>query len=95
MNAEMLDIPQQAIEMEDRILISRGTHTRMTTLLSALCNFLQKGWRIVKIEVPEELWVDRPTVQMVKAHPQPVCTYVKTYALADGVDDAMRVSPVT
>ena len=93
MNPEMMDILQQAMEKGYRILISGGTRTGKTTLLSALCNFLPPGWRIVKIEDPEEIWVDRPTVQTVEARPQAVGTDVKPYTLADGVDDAMRMSP--
>jgi pilus assembly protein CpaF len=93
MNAEMMDTLRQAMEQGDRILISGGTRTGKTTLLSALCNFLPLGWRIVKIEDPEEIWVDRPTVQTVEARPQAVGTDVRPYTLADGVDDAMRMSP--
>ena len=93
MNPDMMDILQQAMEQGYRILISGGTRTGKTTLLSALCNFLPQGWRIVKIEDPEEIWVDRPTVQTVEARPQAVGTDVKPYTLADGVDDAMRMSP--
>jgi pilus assembly protein CpaF len=52
------------------ILISGGARTGKTTLLSALCNFLPPAWRIVKIEDPEEIWVDRPTVQTVEARCQ-------------------------
>jgi pilus assembly protein CpaF len=92
-NPEMMDILQQAMEQGRRILISGGTRTGKTTLLSALCNFLPPAWRIVKIEDPEEIWVDRPTVQTVEARPQAVGTDVKPYTLADGVDDAMRMSP--
>lgn len=93
MNPDMMDILQQAMEQGRRILISGGTRTGKTTLLSALCNFLPPAWRIVKIEDPEEIWVDRPTVQTVEARPQAVGTEVKPYTLADGVDDAMRMSP--
>ncbi len=93
MNPEMMDILQQAMEQGRRILISGGTRTGKTTLLSALCNFLPPAWRIVKIEDPEEIWVDRSTVQTVEARPQAVGTEVKPYTLADGVDDAMRMSP--
>ena len=93
MNPEMMDNLQQAMEQGRRILISGGTRTGKTTLLSALCNFLPPAWRIVKIEDPEEIWVDRPTVQTVEARPQAVGTEVKPYTLADGVDDAMRMSP--
>jgi pilus assembly protein CpaF len=93
MTPEMMEILRQAMEKGCRILISGGTRTGKTTLLSALCNFLPGGWRIVKIEDPEEIWVDRPTVQTVEARPQAVGTDVKPYTLADGVDDAMRMSP--
>ena len=75
-----------------RILISGGTRTGKTTLLSALCNFLPSIWRIVKIEDPEEIWVDRPTVQTVEARPA-VGTDVRPYTLADAVDDSIRMSP--
>jgi pilus assembly protein CpaF len=93
MNAEMMDLLGKAMEQGYHILISGGTRTGKTTLLSALCNFLPAGWRIVKIEDPEEIWVDRPTVQTIEARPQAIGTEVKPYTLADGVDDAMRLSP--
>ncbi|MBI9050031.1 MAG: CpaF family protein [Anaerolineaceae bacterium] len=93
LNTEMMDYLRQAMQDGQRILISGGTRTGKTTLLSALCNFLPQTWRIVKIEDPEEIWVDRPTVQTVEARPQAVGTDVKPYTLADGVDDAMRMSP--
>jgi pilus assembly protein CpaF len=93
MSAEMMDLLRQAMEDGRRILISGGTRTGKTTLLSALCNFLPGGWRIVKIEDPKEIWIDRQTVQTVEARPQAVGTEVQPYKLADSVDDAMRMSP--
>jgi len=93
MSSEMMEVLRQAMEKGARILISGGTRTGKTTLLSALCNFLPTIWRIVKIEDPEEIWVDRPTVQTVEARPQAIGTDVRSYTLADGVDDAMRMSP--
>lgn len=93
MTAEMMNLLQTAMEDGYRILISGGTRTGKTTLLSAVCNFLPAGWRIVKIEDPEEVWIDRRTVQTVEARPQAIGTEVKPYTLADGVDDAMRMSP--
>jgi len=93
MNPEMMGLLRQAMESGKRILISGGTRTGKTTLLSALCNFLPPIWRIVKIEDPEEIWVDRPTVQTIEARPQAIGTDVRPYTLADGVDDAMRMSP--
>jgi pilus assembly protein CpaF len=93
MTPDMMALLQKAMEEGYRILISGGTRTGKTTLLSAICNFLPAGWRIVKIEDPEEIWIDRPTVQTVEARPQAVGTDVRPYTLADGVDDAMRMSP--
>ncbi len=76
-----------------RILITGGTRTGKTTLLSALCSFLPQAWRILKIEDPEEIWIERASVQTIEARPQAVGTEVRPYTLADGVDDAMRLSP--
>ena len=93
MNADMMATLRMAMQSGCRILITGGTRTGKTTLLSAVCNFLPPGWRIVKIEDPEEIWIDRQTVQTVEARPQAVGTEVRPYTLADGVDDAMRMSP--
>ena len=93
MNAEMMNNLRIAMEEGSRILITGGTRTGKTTLLSALCNFLPPAWRIVKIEDPEEIWIDRSTVQTVEARPQAMGTDVRPYTLADGVDDALRMSP--
>ncbi len=93
MDGEMMATVESAMQAGCRILITGGTRTGKTTLLSAICNFLPKGWRIVKIEDPEEIWIDRQTVQTVEARPQAVGTEVRPYTLADGVDDAMRMSP--
>src|SRR5512133_3231612 len=93
LNQEMLETLQAAVQSGARILICGGTRTGKTTLLSALCNFLPEAWRIVKIEDPEEIWIDRTTVQTVEARPQARGTEVEPYTLANGVDDALRLSP--
>jgi pilus assembly protein CpaF len=93
MSAEMMDLLQTAIEQGYRILITGGTRTGKTTLLSALCNYLPSAWRIVKIEDPEEIWIDRPTVQTIEARPAALGTEIEPYTLANGVDDALRMSP--
>ena len=93
MSAEMMDLLQTAMEQGYRILITGGTRTGKTTLLSALCNFLPSAWRIVKIEDPEEIWIDRPTVQTIEARPAAIGTEIQSYTLANGVDDALRMSP--
>jgi pilus assembly protein CpaF len=93
MNEKMLECLREAMEQGLRILITGGTRTGKTTLLSALCNYLPAGLRIVKIEDPEEIWIDRATVQTIEARPAAVGTELRPYSLADGVDDAMRLSP--
>jgi pilus assembly protein CpaF len=93
MTPTMMDYLGNAIQKGQRLLITGGTRTGKTTLLSALCNYLPHGWRIVKIEDPAEIWIDRPTVQTIEARPVPPGSEVPSYTLADGVDDAMRMSP--
>jgi len=90
---EQMETLKQAIQQGKRLLITGGTRTGKTTLLSALCNFLPANWRIVKIEDPEEIWIDRNTVQTIEARPSTVGTELQPYTLANGVDDAMRMSP--
>jgi len=93
MSPEMMADLALAMQKGQRVLITGGTRTGKTTLLSALCSFLPAAWRILKIEDPEEIWIDRSTVQTIEARPQAVGTEVRPYTLADGVDDAMRMSP--
>ncbi len=93
MSREMMEFLGEAMQSEKRILICGATRTGKTTLLSALCNYLPPAWRIVKIEDPEEIWIDRKTVQTVEARPKIPGSEVPAYTLADGVDDAMRMSP--
>jgi len=82
-----------AMQAGTRILICGGTRTGKTTMLSALSTFLPSGWRIVKIEDPEEIFIDRKTVQSFEARPKAIGTDVAPVTLADGVKVAMRLSP--
>jgi pilus assembly protein CpaF len=93
MSSSMMVFLGAAMQTGERILICGATRTGKTTLLSALCNFLPEGWRIVKIEDPEEIWIDRKTVQTIEARQKVIGSEVPAYTLADGVDDAMRMSP--
>src|SRR5258706_1537911 len=93
MSREMMEFLGDAMQSGKRILICGATRTGKTTLLSALCNYLPPAWRIVKIEDPEEIWIDRKTVQTVEARPKIPGSEVPAYTLADAVDDAMRMSP--
>ncbi len=93
MSSEMMDLLQTAMDGGYRVLITGGTRTGKTTLLSALCNFLPQAWRIIKIEDPEEIWIDRPTVQTIEARPAAMGLEIKPYTLANAVDDALRMAP--
>jgi pilus assembly protein CpaF len=90
---EMMVDLRRAMELGKRILVCGGTRTGKTTILSAMCNFLPEGWRIVKIEDPEEIWINRQTVQSFEARPKAIGTEVAAVTLADGVKVAMRLSP--
>jgi pilus assembly protein CpaF len=61
--------------------------------LSALCSGIPKDARVVKIEDPEEIWLDHPHVVTLEARPSQVGSSIVPYSLASGVDDAMRMSP--
>ncbi len=76
-----------------RVLVIGGTGTGKTTLLSALCSAIPKQARIVKIEDPEEIWLDHPNTVTLEARPSQVGSSVPAYTLQNGVDDAMRLAP--
>lgn len=76
-----------------RVLISGGTYTGKTTILSAIANGIPKEARVVKIEDPEEIWLDHPHVVTLEARPAFPGSTVPPYTIKDGVDDAMRMSP--
>jgi pilus assembly protein CpaF len=84
----------EIIGKKARMLVVGGTNTGKTTLLSALCNGgIYQGARIVKIEDPEEIWLDHDHVVTLEARPAPPGSSVPPYTIKDGVDDAMRMSP--
>jgi pilus assembly protein CpaF len=86
----LLDI----VSRKARMLVVGGTNTGKTTVLSALCNGgIYKGARIVKIEDPEEIWLEHDHVVTLEARPAPPGSSVAPYTVKDGVDDAMRMSP--
>jgi len=76
-----------------RVLVIGGTATGKTTVLSALCNGIPQSARIVKIEDPEEIWLEHPNVVTLEARPAVVGSNVLPYTIKHGVDDAMRMSP--
>ncbi len=90
---EMIDFLGSEIQKGARMLICGETRTGKTTLLSALANLLPPHWRIVKIEDPAEIWIDRPTVQTFEARLVPPGSETASVTLADLVTLAMRASP--
>jgi pilus assembly protein CpaF len=77
-----------------RLLVVGGTNTGKTTLLSALCNGgIYKEARIVKVEDPEEIWLEHSHVITLEARQAPPGSSVPSYTIRDGVDDAMRMAP--
>ena len=76
-----------------RILVIGGTASGKTTLLSAICNGIPKEARVVKIEDPEEIWLDHPHVVTLEARPAQVGSSIVPYDMDAAVRDAMRMSP--
>ena len=84
----------ECVARQARMLVIGGTASGKTTFLSAMCNAIPKSARVVKIEDPEEIWVDHPHVITIEARKAPIgSTSVVDYTLRHGVDDAMRMSP--
>ena len=76
-----------------RVLISGGTYTGKTTILSAIANGIPKAARVVKIEDPEEIWLDHPHVVTLEARRAMPDISVLPFTVRDGVDAALRMSP--
>jgi len=93
LSAEMMDFLGDEVRAGARLLICGETRSGKTTLLSALTNLLPPHWRIVKIEDPAEIWIDRPTVQTFEARAVPPGAETASVTLADLVTLAMRTSP--
>lgn len=83
----------KAVRQALRILVIGGTASGKTTLLSALCYGIPRDARVVKIEDPEEIWLDHPHVVTLEARPAQTGSSILPYSLASAVDDAMRMSP--
>jgi pilus assembly protein CpaF len=90
---ELMDALGEAVRNNLRVMIGGGTSTGKTTFLSALCAYLPDHERIVKIEDPTEIFLNKPHVQDIEARPVPPGSDVPPYTIAHGVDDAMRMAP--
>ncbi|MCY4521102.1 MAG: ATPase, T2SS/T4P/T4SS family, partial [Caldilineaceae bacterium] len=89
----VLDFLLQAVREDRRIMISGGTGTGKTTLLSALLKALPPAACVVKIEDPEEIWLQHPNVETLERRPAPPGSATPPYEVDNAVDDAMRMSP--
>ena len=78
---------------EYRLLISGATATGKTTVLSAISNGIPRGARVVKIEDPEEIWIDHPHVVSLEARPAQIGSNTPGVTVKDLVDSALRMSP--
>jgi len=76
-----------------RVLIIGGTATGKTTFLSGISAGIPREERVVKIEDPEEIWLDHPHTVTIEARPAPPGSSIPPYTVKNGVDDAMRMSP--
>ncbi len=83
----------EAVGQEYRLMVIGGTSTGKTTLLSALANGIPREARILKIEDPEEIFLDHPHVVTLEAWPAQPGVEVPPYTQSNGVDDALRMSP--
>jgi pilus assembly protein CpaF len=90
---EIVDALVDSVSKGLRVLVIGGTASGKTTLLSAICNGIPKTARVLKIEDPEEIWLEHPHVVTLEARPTQLGTAVTSYLLSSGVDDAMRMSP--
>jgi len=91
--AHVLDALVGWVAGEYRLLISGATATGKTTVLSAISNGIPREARVVKIEDPEEIWIDHPHVISLEARPSQVGTNSPGVSVKDLVDSALRMSP--
>jgi len=90
----VMDTLLEAVAKRSRVLVIGGTSMGKTTFLSALANGgIPKDARVVKIEDPEEIWLDHPNVVTLEARHAPVGSRIAPYTVRDGVDDALRMAP--
>jgi pilus assembly protein CpaF len=76
-----------------RVLIIGGTATGKTTFLSGISAGIPREERVIKIEDPEEIWINHPHVVTIEARPAPPGSSIPSYTVKNGVDDALRMSP--
>jgi pilus assembly protein CpaF len=83
----------QIVSRALRVMVIGGTMSGKTTMLSAVCHGVPKQARVVKIEDPEEIWLDHAHVVTLEARPAQLGSSIVSYDLDAAVRDAMRMSP--
>ncbi len=73
-------------------MIASGTGCGKTTLLSGLGHAIDMQAQVVKVEDPEAIWLPQTHVQCLEPRLAKAAE-VDNYTIADGVNDAMRMSP--
>ncbi len=88
----MADMLQQAVDGRLRMVIAGGTGTGKTTFLSYLGNMIPQENRILLVEDPSEIFLDRPNVVSLEARPP---SAEGKYGVTAGnlVTAAMRMTP--
>lgn len=78
-----------------RIMVMGGTNMGKTTLLSALCEGIPREARILKVEDPEEIFLDHPNVVTIEPFYPSWAERKSTlsYTMSDAIADAMRMRP--
>jgi len=90
---EVLEALVDYVAGEYRILISGATATGKTTVLSAIANGIPKDARVLKIEDPEEIWLDHPHVVTMEARPSQLGMDAPGFNTQLLVDSSLRMSP--
>lgn len=85
----------ELVARKARLMIMGGTNMGKTTLLSALCEGIPREARIIKVEDPEEIFLDHPGVVTIEPFYPSWAERKSTlaYNMADAIADAMRMRP--
>lgn len=83
------------VSRKARIMILGGTNMGKTTLLSALCEAIPREARIIKVEDPEEIFLDHPNVVTIEPFTPSWSERHSTvaYTMSDAIADALRMRP--
>ena len=90
---EVLECSQQALDHRHNILISGGTGTGKTTMLSALASLINEEERIVCIEDTRELNISAPNCLRLEANSSPDESEGVSVSIRDLVRHALRHRP--